>query len=235
MKTQWNYLVAVWCGAALAPLVFAAPAPVESKLIKAKDPAGDEVRAAVAQFLADLADGNEKKVREEFAGDGEGRKLLDKFLKTISASQQLQKAMKTKFGDVPAAAKEGVIETGIRTYIHAIPVETIMVDGDTASMSPGGPIIDGVDLKRVGGVWKVSYPTALHHEDERSLNRVLDAAAAAEVSVAARVEKGEFKSAAEAEAALRTQFTQTSGTDEDGWPLRDHEAASSRPSQPRDR
>src|SRR3954452_25103491 len=107
----------------LATSALAAP-----RVIETDDPAGEPMRTAVRQFLTDLADGNEKRDREQFAGDDAAKSLLDRYLKAVAASQAFRAAAQKHFGDSTPLAKAGVDEE-IRGYVRAIPVETIIVDG----------------------------------------------------------------------------------------------------------
>jgi hypothetical protein len=174
----------------LGQLLIVAP-QLYAKLIEPKDPAGDPIRAAVRGFLSDLADGKEKEVRAQLADDAAGVKLVGKYLEAIGAEQSFLKSARKRFPD-SNNFPVGPIEADIRGYMRAIDVEVIDVVGDTASMSPGSGFLLGVDLKQVGGQWKIASPTALHGKSEMFLQRKLDVIITALPALGEELEKGKI-------------------------------------------
>ena len=172
-------------------LSFATQALAAPRIIETNDPAGDPMRNAIRQFLTDLADGNERRVREQFAGDDAAKSLLDRYLKAVAASQAFRAAAQKRFGESTPLAQAGV-DDEIRRYVRAIPVETIIVDGNTASMSPGSGFLLGVDLTQVNGAWKISSPTALHGDNEAKLTRKLDVMIANLPALTTEIESGKL-------------------------------------------
>jgi hypothetical protein len=166
------------------------------KMIQPDDKSGDDIRAAAKQFLTDLADGKAKEARAECTGDG--AKMLDRYITAISLGRELKDAANAKFPN-NADFDQNMLspDKAMRDSAQAIPGEVITVDdaGTHASITRASELVQGVELTRVDGKWKVSNLLSLHGKDEEIAAAVVDAMNAELPSLIARVKKGDFSSA----------------------------------------
>jgi hypothetical protein len=132
-------------GSATAPASAAeAPAPAA----KAADP--ESPKAVALAFSRALSAGDVARAKELSTGDA-GPQMLETLTKLASATSELQKALKTKFGD---KAKDLEIFTESPDPADELSRSTETITGDTAVIALSPSDRNANSLKKVDGHWK---------------------------------------------------------------------------------
>lgn len=155
-----TWVVALLIGSALA-------AGAGPRLLMSDDPPGPEVRAAAAEFLKRLADGDEAGAKALFAGDGAQAELLAAELRWATSCAQFRKAVEETFG-ASDDTRRWAFADGVRQRADLLPRRLIVANGDGASVAPVELSDGGLELHRSGGAWRVTHvelrPGAVRHQ-----------------------------------------------------------------------